>query len=274
MAIRDRRIILSITFSLLFAITARAQDDATLSADEQEQLLEQKKDEVEDTKEVLAKKQKELDDLQKTFAATRTPTTKEILESFSSEIESYNGRAYKLKDGTPFPAQLKCTSVDYRMFHGCLELRFFDPSARVYFDTGSDDVNEIDLFNDGNLNVTVDLVSIYFPWRLGKAEFYDSWSWGPVFGAGISAAAKDSDDGSAKASGAPVVLISVGAMLEYKLKAGPSFSFEVGRSTGFSSDESLGDIDDSALFVGLRINVPIGDKKAPKAKANNNPNEQ
>lgn len=217
------------------------------------------------------KKQKELDELEKKFISKRKEITDDVLQSFSAEIDIYDGRAYKKKDPTtkkdiPFPAALKCTSVDYRTIHGCLQLRFFDPSARIYFDTGNDDPNEIDIFHDGNLNLTVDLASIYFPWRLGRSEYFDDWSWGPVLGAGIGAAAKDSEDGSMEASDAPIVLFSGGLMLEYRLQGGPSFAFEGGYSRGYTTDESVDDSDDSALYVGLRINVPLGQKKSPSAK--------
>jgi len=207
--------------------------------------------------------QQRLDELDAAYKSERAVLTAEVLNSFSAEVEIYDGRAYKAA-GKKFPWQLKCTDADYRTFHGCLELRFFDPSARVYFDTGSDDEGEVDLFNDGKLNISVDLVSIYVPWRLGKSSFYDKWSWGPVIGAGLGAPAKDSEDGSVEASGAPVVLFSLGGMMQYRLESGPSFSFEAGYSRGFTSDESVDDSDDSASYVGIRINVPIGEKDSPK----------
>ena len=118
-------------------------------------------------------------------------------------------RVHKRKD-YKFPSHLKCTSVDFRTFRGCIEPRFFDPSARVFFDSGSDDDDEIDIFDDGSLNLTVQLASLYFPQRFGISEAYDNWSWGPVIGAGLGQPAKDSEDGSEDASGAPVVLGSAG----------------------------------------------------------------
>ncbi|MFQ5596460.1 MAG: hypothetical protein ACE5GK_00260 [Nitrospiria bacterium] len=155
----------------------------------------------------------------------------------------------------------KCTKIDFRVLHGCLEARFFDPSARVYFDTGTDGANEIDIFNNGGLNATIDFVSIYIPWRLGRGRYYDVWSWGPLFGAGISAAPQDSEDGTQKASDSPVVLFSTGLMLEYKFEDGPSFGFEVGYALGFSSDESLSNNNDNAAYVGLKINIPTSQRE-------------
>ncbi|OED36236.1 hypothetical protein AB833_26725 [Chromatiales bacterium (ex Bugula neritina AB1)] len=174
----------------------------------------------------------------------------------SKTVEINGGRLYK-KSGEDFPWQLKCSRFDFRVIHGCPEIRFFDPSARVYFDRGKDSASEIDIFNNGGLNASIDFVSINLPWRFGRSEFYDSWSWGPSIGVGIGSPAGDSEDGTEKATGAPVVLTSVGLFLEYKFaKEGPSFGFEIGRSVGFSSDESVMDNSDSATFVGIKIKVP------------------
>ncbi|MDJ0907171.1 MAG: hypothetical protein QNI96_14215 [Woeseiaceae bacterium] len=217
----------------------------------------------------LTDRQRQLDQMEDQLAQERTQLSNEILEQFKDKIEIYNGRAYPKRDENnkriPFPWQLKCSSVDFRTIHACPQLRFFDPSVRVYFDTGTDDPDEIDIFNDGNLNLAVDLASIYWPWRLGRAEYFDNWSWGPVVGAGIGAPASDSSDGTTQASGAPIVMFSGGMMLEYELDSGPSFAFEAGYTIGYSSDESLGDADDSAAYVGLRINVPLAEKKSLRA---------
>lgn len=276
-----RKLIGSAMTFVLFSlgnISVAVGQDAVVITEEQSEQLEQQRQDVEsaqDAADAAAEEAKQrkarLKEMENAFGISRAPTTQDIVESYGDKIDLYNGRAYKKTVGKgevkpKFPWQLKCTTADFRTFHGCLELRFFDPSARVYFDTGTDDPNEVDVFRDGNLNVTVDLVSIYLPWRLGRAEFYDRWSWGPVVGAGIGAAAEDPESGTTNASSAPVVLLSAGGMIEYKLESGTSFAFETGYSIGFSSDESLGDINDSAVFVGIRINVPIGDKTPPKSQ--------
>ncbi len=119
------------------------------------------------------------------------------------------------------------------------ELRIIQPKLRVFFDTGSDDDGEIDIFENGELTPNLNLVELrlthYFHnerW-LGVTElgghpryqdFQSRWSWGPNIGLGISAPAQDGeeDDGVggttlAQASDAPVVLFTVGAFLEYDL---------------------------------------------------------
>ncbi|MEM1081952.1 MAG: hypothetical protein AAGH65_10265, partial [Pseudomonadota bacterium] len=79
-----------------------------------------------------------------------------------------NHRIYKKPDH-PYPTMAKCSPYDGRIFHFCPEARFFNPSARVYFDVGNDDIDEVDLFNDGGVNATIDFVSFYLPWRFGNS---------------------------------------------------------------------------------------------------------
>ena len=161
----------------------------------------------------------------------------------------------------------KCTDIDARIIHGCLKPRFFNPSARVYFDTGNDDPGEIDVFNDGGLNPTIDFAAVYLPWRFGHAAYFDDWSWGPIIGVGISAPTNSAEGDSDQSSDAPVVMVSLGIMLEYEIaEGGTSLALEFGRAIGFSADESLDDSDDSATFVGLKINVPLGEKESKKVK--------
>lgn len=164
-------------------------------------------------------------------------------------------RAYNVK-GLDFPFELKCTKYDYRTIHGCFKLSFFDPSARVYFDSNDSD-GALDIFNDGNLNASINFVSAYVPWRFGRSEYFDAFSWGPALGVGVGAPARDGEDESEKSDGAPVVLFSAGFQFEYSLTdKGASVSFEVGRAVGFSSDESFKKSDDHATYVGLKIKIP------------------
>lgn len=154
-----------------------------------------------------------------------------------------------------FPPAMKCSKWDYRTFKWCPEASYFEPSARVYIDSGEDEPDEVDIFNDGNVNLALDLVTIYFPQRLGRAAYFDAWSFGPFASAGIGQPASDSKDGTKKASSAPVILLATGALFQYKLGEA-SFGIEIGYMYGASADESLGDSDDSAYFMGIRIDLP------------------
>jgi len=179
--------------------------------------------------------------------------------------------------GRDLPTQIKCTTADVRIVHFCVEPRFFDPAARVYFDTGSDGAGEVDLFTNGSISPTIDLIGLYLPWRLGHSKHLDRWTVGPNIGVGIGqssgtetiSAAVPGDDVDAQevqetsTSSAPVVLLSLGGLLEYKPNGdqGISFGLEAGFSIGFSADELFDDNDDSAVFVGLKLDIPTGNRQ-------------
>ncbi|HDY8128680.1 TPA: hypothetical protein RQL08_000402 [Vibrio vulnificus] len=157
-------------------------------------------------------------------------------------------------------SEWKCSLVDFRIIHGCFELRFFDPSTRVYFEREKDKAGKADLFKDGGLDVSLDFISMYFPWRFGAGHFYDRYSWGPMISAGISSSSSDTGDG-AGAMG----LVSTGMMLEYKTESKTSLAFEVGHAWGFSANEEFSSITDKAWFMGIKINVPLAERNDQSA---------
>jgi hypothetical protein len=168
--------------------------------------------------------------------------------------------------GATFPGQLKCTIHDKRIFHFCLEPEFFLPSARVYFDRGADQETKLDMFNNGRVNINLDFASVYIPWRLSHAEYFDNWSWGPQFGVGITTSAITEKDEEAKAdtdnSSSPVVMTSFGLKVRYKTSDnGANIGFEIGKGWGYSTDESFADIKDRAYYVGLSLKVAMPEKK-------------
>ncbi len=138
---------------------------------------------------------------------------------------------------------------------------FFQPSARVYFDTGSDDKSEIDIFEDGALVPTISLAQIYFPYEYPKyfgteEDLSKKWTWGPTLGVGLSSPANNSDDGTNKSSDAPIILLSGGLLLRFPVGDGKrSVDLEGGYAQGFSADEGLDDTTDGAAFMGVGINL-------------------
>jgi len=118
-------------------------------------------------------------------------------------------------------SEWKCSLVDFRIIHGCFELRFFDPSTRVYFEREKDKAGKADLFKDGGLDVSLDFISMYFPWRFGAGHLM---------------------------------------MLEYKTESKTSLAFEVGHAWGFSANEEFSSITDKAWFMGIKINVPLAER--------------
>ena len=163
-----------------------------------------------------------------------------------------NAQPFRITD---FPWQLKCSKFDFRPWHGCISVSYFQPSTRVYLDSGKDDVDEIDIFNDGSMNLALDFVTVHIPWRFGRSRYFDAWTLGPFVGAGIGQPPKDSADGTVDASNAPVALFSAGLLFQYKLDSA-SFGLELGGIRGYSSDENFADTTDSAAFLGIKISIP------------------
>lgn len=151
----------------------------------------------------------------------------------------------------------------------CFQISWFQPSTRAYFDTGKDELDEVDLFTDGSLNVTLQVVSIAWHTALFNSPDY---TWGPVIGAGLSTPGKDAEIPSmpatvineeegmiditelqvAEASNAPVFMGSIG----FEIKGVKQGIFaEFGYAVGWSADESFGDISDGAVYVGLKFDL-------------------
>lgn len=144
--------------------------------------------------------------------------------------------------------------------YGGFKFRIFKPSARVFFDTGSDDEGEIDIFQDGNISASIDLVNLTYRWNTG-ADFINSpnstlW-YGFSLGFGITTPADDSQDGTEEASDAPVLLLTVGSFLEYDISTKTSILIEGGYALGFTSDEGFADQNDGALYFGLSLNFDL-----------------
>ena len=160
-------------------------------------------------------------------------------------------------------------------------IRVFSPSARIYFDTGSDDKDEIDIFNDGSISPAINLAEVYFPYgrwknwdvlepnsvvrRLEKEEaknisYFKQFLFGPTLGFGITVPPGEAENGN-NSSDAPVLFLNGGLLLLFPLnnsKDTATIGFEFGWTRGYSTSESIGDNDDSALYAGLTLNIPFG----------------
>ena len=155
--------------------------------------------------------------------------------------------------------------IDYHSLG--MKARVFKPSARVFFDTGSDDKNEIDIFKSGTLDVSLTFLELYFPSGYWFADTKDptkvamkSWRFGPALGFGSTGPGNDSEDGEKKA-GAPVVLLTAGFLLELPLgisenKKEQIVGLEVGYAQGISTDEGFGDTCDGAIYAGITLLFP------------------
>ena len=156
--------------------------------------------------------------------------------------------------------------------------RYFTPKARVFIDSGRDDDNEVDVFDNGNLNLAISMLELYF--AFGNLEDPDTmtetqqglekvleeisgkngwrkvshWRFGPVFGVGIGSPPEDGEGEGAEKSSAPIVLATLGGLLEFpiteknkRIVAG----IEGGFAYGYSADENIEDKSDAAWYVGL-----------------------
>lgn len=145
-------------------------------------------------------------------------------------------------------------------------LRIFEPKARVYFDTGWEAPDKLDIFHDGSLAPAINFFELF--WQNSWGDYgQPDWRWGPCIGLGISSQAGDSEDGSLTASGAPVLMLSAGLQLEFPLASQrsrfakfdrgllPTAGVEFGYALGVSSDESLDYSADGAIFVGVSLHV-------------------
>jgi len=148
-------------------------------------------------------------------------------------------------------------------------VRIIQPKARVYIDGSPDRPGKLDIFRDGQLSATVDLVEIFLPqpWTrfpgMSVAPNDVGWRHGFTLGVGISYSV--SAQGTSPASNAPVILYSVGYRATFPLSPlsnyqdtakAPRVGLEVGLARGRSTDENLGEGYDWAAYLGITMDLP------------------
>jgi hypothetical protein len=159
------------------------------------------------------------------------------------------------------------------------EVRFFQPKARVYMDIKRRNDDEFDLFSNGAVLASLDVVELYFPMPLISDRFARivgkpsrlsriGWRVGGTLGVGITTALNngDSDNGSA-----PISTLSSGIRYEFplgrpsrelletgdwRLDQRTRVGIEGGIQGGVSTDESLADSTDVGMYFGILVNTP------------------
>ena len=160
------------------------------------------------------------------------------------------------------------------------EVRFFQPKARVFLDLKQDNDDDFDLFDDGAILASLDIIELYFPMPLFSERFAEAagrtdrlsslgWRVGGTIGLGITTAL---NNGAASGS-APVSAVSTGIRYDFPLGR-PSreliesgdprmdqrtrVGMEFGIQAGISTRESLRDATDVGLYLGILVNTPWG----------------
>lgn len=161
------------------------------------------------------------------------------------------------------------------------EVRFFQPKARIFTDLKRDNDDEFDLFSDGAILASLDVVELYFPMPLiserfaeafGKSSRLSSLGWrvGGTIGLGITTAL---NNGGTDVGRAPVSTLSTGVRYEFplgrpsrevletgdaRLDQRTRVGIEGGIQGGFSTRESLKNRTDLGLYFGILVSTPWG----------------
>lgn len=139
-----------------------------------------------------------------------------------------------------------------------IDVNIFQPKARIYFDDGSDDPGEVDLFRNGAIVPAVDVVEMRFLNYLSASR---KTAAGFTLSGGIGAPATSADGAATGASSAPVLLGSVGFIIAHQLDEGdPKASnaiigFEAGYTLGITTDEAFADSADTAFYAGFGVQI-------------------
>ncbi len=158
------------------------------------------------------------------------------------------------------------------------EVRFFQPKARIYSDLKRSNDSEFDMFDDGALLASLDVVEFYFPMPLITERFARAmgrpshlsglgWRLGGTVGLGITTAVSSSDN----ASNAPISTLSAGIRYDFplgrpsaevlatrdcRLDERTRVGIEGGIQGGLSTDEALSDSTDLGVYLGILVNTP------------------
>ena len=159
------------------------------------------------------------------------------------------------------------------------EVRFFQPKARVFMDMKRRNDGEFDLFSNGAILASLDVVELYFPMPLiserfaravGKTNRLSQLGWrvGGTVGLGITTALNNGDSSSGSA---PISTFSSGVRYEFplgrpsnevittgdpRLDQRTRVGIETGFQAGVSTDESLADSSDMGWYFGILVNTP------------------
>ncbi len=159
------------------------------------------------------------------------------------------------------------------------EVRFFQPKARVFMDLKRANDGEFDLFSNGAVLASLDVVELYLPMPLISDRFARAmgkpsrlsqigWRVGATVGVGITTALTNADG---TAGSAPISTMSTGIRYDFplgrpsrevietgdlRLDQRTRVGIETGLQGGISSNEALGDSTDLGWYFGILVNTP------------------
>ncbi len=144
--------------------------------------------------------------------------------------------------------KIQKTRKELKLDNSGFDYRVFTPSLRTFFDRGTDDPGEIDLYDNGTLGLSLNFVSLDYMWVFEKVNV------GPSVSLGLSSASGSGTDDSA------IFFWGFGLRTTLKSSTNVPVSFEIGYMQGISADEGLDSTqrDDSAIYVS--IDIPIINK--------------
>ena len=167
---------------------------------------------------------------------TETKKTKPKSKDSSTEDNTSADKKEPPSDPRPWP--------EYHT--GEFGYQILKPSTRIFFDTGSDDTGELDIFKDGHIAVSVDFLTISYDFALSE-----NVTIGAFVAGGISSSTSEADRSA-------ILMWSTGIALNVR---DMPFSFEAGILQGISASETLSDHTDTALFVGISLTNPVPKKR-------------
>lgn len=137
-----------------------------------------------------------------------------------------------------------------------VDLTFIQPGSFIFYDRGTDDEGEVDLYKDGKLAIAVQLAGADFGWSPPSRKI----RFGVNGGVGVSSAStgSTSQDGEGGSRSGSVLMMSGSGFIQFK----NLFRYEVGFMRGISALEGLSGTQrsDTALFFGVTLKTTLGEE--------------
>lgn len=141
-----------------------------------------------------------------------------------------------------------------------VDLTLLQPASYVFFDTGQDEPNEVDFFEDGKLQSSVQLVGVdWVGWYDKSLKFRLGLNTGLGLTTVKDKAPTEADPGATKDSAG--VLLNAGGFLDVLKFARLEFGWMMGISARERRENSpFDDSDDRGLYLAVSLRTKLGDQ--------------